>query len=90
MVLFKVLPSASLADQPPRVRSVLNCLLNTCSRVLVVAFENVVRIMGAIVHQVVSKMLLGVCPFLRVVTLWSLRDMPLRGHNMRLLFFVSI
>mgnify|MGYP007096440503 CR=1 FL=1 len=50
MVLFKVLPSASLADQHPRVRCVLDSLLDTCSRVLVVTFENVVRIMGAIVN----------------------------------------
>jgi hypothetical protein len=55
MVLFKVLPGASLADLPPRVRSGLNSLLNTCGRVLVVTFENVVRIMGAIVDQVVSE-----------------------------------
>jgi hypothetical protein len=90
MVLFKVLPIASLADQRPRVRCVLNCLLNTYSRVLIVTFENVVRIVGAIVHQVVPEVFLRVCPFLRVVTLGPLRDMPLRGHCLGLLFFVSI
>ena len=80
MVLFKVLPSASLTDQRPRVRCVLNCLLNTHSRVLVVTFENVVRIVGASVHQVVPQVFLRICPFLRVVALGPLRDMPLRGH----------
>ena len=63
MVLFKVLPGASLADLRPRVRSGLDCLLNTSGRVLVVTFENVVRIMGAIVDQVVSEAPLRICHF---------------------------
>ena len=90
MVLLKVLPSASLADQRPGVCCVLNGLLYTCSRVLVVTFENVVGIMGAIVHQVVPEVLFGIRPFARVVALWTLGNMPLWRHCLGLLFFVSI
>ena len=76
-----MLPRAPLADQPPRVRCILDGLLDARGWVIIVAFKYVVRVMGAVVDQVVTKVLLvWFCPFLRVVALRSLGRYPLSWH----------